>query len=96
MKDTIEMLEAIGSDASLRHASMEHLTKVLEETQATEALTLAVASGDSSPLAVEFGHKEMHMPQISQVPGFEEDEEPMPGNDDSQPADVDGEDSPSL
>ena len=96
MKDTIEMLEAIGRDASLRHASTETLTRVLEETQATEALTMAVASGDSSALSQQFGHRHMHMPQISQVPAHEEEEEPAPEDDGSQPSEAEGEGSSSL
>lgn len=79
MTDTIELLEAIGRDASLRHASAEELTKVLEQAQASEALTTAVASGDSMLLSRELGHKPMLPPQISQVPGHEDDE---PGQDD--------------
>jgi hypothetical protein len=54
MKDTIDMLEAIGQDASLRHASPDELAKALADAQASKALTAAVASGDSSRLADEF------------------------------------------
>jgi hypothetical protein len=79
MPDTIELLEAIGCDASLRHASTEELTNIMEQAQASEALTAAVASGDSSRLSAELGHKPMHAPQISQTPGHEDDD---PGDDD--------------
>jgi hypothetical protein len=75
MSDTIELLEAIGRDASLRHASSEALTSVLQQSQASEALTAAVASGDSALLAGELGHKPMHLPQVIQSPGYEEEEE---------------------
>jgi len=74
MSDTIELLEAIGRDASLRHASSEELTSALLQSQASEALTAAVASGDSSLLAGELGHKPMYLPQVIQSPGYEEDE----------------------
>jgi hypothetical protein len=74
MSDPIELLEVIGRDASLRHASVEELTKVLEQAQASEALTAAVASGDSMRLSQEFGHKPMNPPQVIQIPGHEEDE----------------------
>ena len=67
MLDTIEMLEAIGSDASLRYASTVELTNVLEQAQASECLAAAVTSGDASHLAREFGIKQMHLPQIVQV-----------------------------
>lgn len=66
MLDTIEMLEAIGSDASLRYASAVELTNVLERAKATEALSAAAASGDASHLAKEFGSGHMYAPQISQ------------------------------
>jgi hypothetical protein len=74
MTDTIELLEAIGRDASLRHASAEELTKALEQAQASEALTAAVASGDNMRLSQEFGHKPMQAPQVTQIPGHEDDE----------------------
>jgi hypothetical protein len=92
MTDTIDLLEAIGRDASLRHASPEELTKTLEQAQASEALTAAVASGDCSHLSKELGNREIAPPQSTQMPGFEEEEEgetpelpelpesPMPGS----------------
>lgn len=75
MTDTIELLEAIGRDASLRHASAEELTKVLEQAEATEALAAAVASGDRAHLARELGNRELEPPQSTQMPGFEEEED---------------------
>ena len=73
MTDTIDLLEAIGRDASLRHASAEELAKVLEGAQASEALTAAVASGNRSPLSEELVHGECEPPQSGQT-GHEEDE----------------------
>ncbi|APG06435.1 hypothetical protein BJI69_08170 [Luteibacter rhizovicinus DSM 16549] len=87
MSDTIELLEAIGRDASLRHASSEHLANVLQESQASAGLTAAVASGDSSLLSEELGHKHMDLPQIVQVPGHDED--------DMESGDGDSSDKPS-
>lgn len=75
MTDTIDLLEAIGRDASLRHASTEELTKVLEQAEASEALTAAVASGDRSGLSKELGHRECEPPQSTQT-GHEEEGEP--------------------
>lgn len=76
MTDTIDLLEAIGQDASLRYASAETLTKVLEQAQASGALTAAVASGDSKRLFEEFGHLSNEPPQsIQQVPGHEGDDD---------------------
>ncbi|APG03887.1 hypothetical protein BJI69_08195 [Luteibacter rhizovicinus DSM 16549] len=66
MLDTLEMLEAIGSDASLRYASTVELTTVLEAGRASDALTAAVASGDSSHLAREFGNIKNFSPQVTQ------------------------------
>jgi len=82
MTDTIDLLEAIGRDASLRHASVEDLTQVLEHAQASEALTAAVASGDRSRLSMELGQRECVPPQSTQMPGHEEEapdaeEEPL-------------------
>ncbi|WP_213949904.1 hypothetical protein [Luteibacter sp. dw_328] len=65
--DTIEILEAIGSDAGLRYASTEELTNLLESVQATDALTAAIASDDTSLLAREFGNNTMLLPQIVQT-----------------------------
>lgn len=75
MSDTIELLEAIGRDASLRHASAEELTTILKEAKASEALTAAIVSGDSARLSEELGNKPMLTPQFSQGPAHE-DEEP--------------------
>jgi hypothetical protein len=65
--DTIEMLEAIGSNASLRHASTADLAEALSLAHASEALTAAVASGDASLLSKELDMRRMFMPQISQI-----------------------------
>lgn len=78
MNDTLEWLEAIGQDASLRHASAEELTKVLEQAQASEGLTAAVAFGDRAKLAAELGQNECVPPQTGQTPGHEEEEEEDP------------------
>lgn len=67
MMDTIEILEAIGSDASLRHASAAELGRTLARANASEALSAAVAAGDSAHLAREFGETHMLLPQIVQT-----------------------------
>lgn len=74
MPDTIELLEAIGRDASLRHISAEDLANLLRQVQASEALTKTVVSGDRSWLSEEFGSILMHTTHISQFPGHEDDE----------------------
>ncbi|MFK2929480.1 hypothetical protein [Dyella agri] len=47
MTDTIELLEAISGDASLRYASSDELKGALNRSQTNAELTLAMASGDS-------------------------------------------------
>jgi len=81
MSDTIELLEAIGQNATLRHASADELASILEQANASAALRSAIAAGDSSLLSKEFGHKPNQAPQISNVPGHEEDESDDDGDD---------------
>ncbi|GAB3793134.1 hypothetical protein [Dyella agri] len=50
MNDTIDLLEAIGSDASLRYAPAEELNSVLEQAQVSAEFGKAVASGDGAQL----------------------------------------------
>jgi hypothetical protein len=70
------MLEAIGSDASLRYASTVELTVVLEKAGASGALAEAVASGDSTHLSREFGSRTMFDPQANQS-FFSADQDPF-------------------
>jgi hypothetical protein len=74
MMDTIDLLEAIGSDASLRHAPAGELAQHLEQAQASAVLVAAAASGDSSVLSVEFGQQSNQVPQVVQMPAREEEE----------------------
>lgn len=67
MLNTIDMLEAIGSNASLRYASTAELTDVLKQAHASDALASAVASGDSTHLTREFGDRTMFVPQVIQA-----------------------------
>ncbi|MBD8899203.1 hypothetical protein [Rhodanobacter sp. DHG33] len=75
MTDTIELLEAIGSDASLRYARTDELKSVLEQVQASAELTAAVAAGDSSPLRVELGIQQVPQAPQTHAPGHGDDEE---------------------
>ena len=84
MTDTLELLETIGQDATLRHASIEELTDLLEQASASTALKAAVASGDSSLLFAEFGQPANHSTQSIQSPGREDEEEEEEG--DGEPA----------
>jgi hypothetical protein len=77
MIDTIDMLEAIGQDASLRYASGDDLVKDPAMAEASDALRAAVSTGDGSGLSAELGLRVMQATQVSQHPGREdEDEEP--------------------
>lgn len=58
MTSTIELLEAIGKDASLRHASGEDLAQALGGMDASTGLKMAATSGDSRHLAQELGSKD--------------------------------------
>ena len=78
MKDPIELLEAIGVDASLRHASGEDLAHVLEERRASHHLKQAAASGDRAFLEQELGYRVSQMVQNPTQTGFEEDAEEAP------------------
>lgn len=81
MSDTIELLEAIGRNATLRHASADELAPILEQAKASAALKSAVAAGNSAPLSEEFGHKPNQVPQITNAPGHEEEEPDHDGDD---------------
>jgi hypothetical protein len=75
MSDTIELLDTIGRDASLRHASPEDLANMLEQADASEALTAAAAHADSSLLFAELGQKQNAPSQTIQTPAHEEEQE---------------------
>lgn len=83
MTDTIDLLEAIGRDASLRHATAAELKAILERADAPEVLTTAVASGDGSTLAAALGYAPMQATQITQNPWDEQEEEDDPDDDEA-------------
>lgn len=72
MSDSIDLLDTIGQDASLRYASTAELADVLQTAGATDALKEA-ASGSRAALFAELGSKPAYVPQ-TQAPGHEEDE----------------------
>lgn len=74
MSNTIELLESIGADASLRHASGADLEEMLEAMQATDELKLAASTGNPEPLKQELGGKSMGV-NNTQNGTCEEDEE---------------------
>lgn len=90
MSNTIELLEAIGKDASLRHASGESLGHALSGMQASELLLRAARSGDSSQLTPELGHRDIkannHVNQAPCHPDDHDDDD----NHEQQNGDQDG------
>lgn len=77
MTDTIELLEAIGSDASLRHARAAELKGVLEQVQADAELVQAVELGDGAPLRVKLGIQQAPQAQQTHAPGSPDGEEEL-------------------
>jgi len=75
MSKTIELLELIGQDASLRHASQEDLVRTLDALNASEGLKLAAASGDKSGLGEELGRKGHQMQVNHNTGGCDPDED---------------------
>ncbi|MEW9624157.1 hypothetical protein [Rhodanobacter geophilus] len=75
MADTIELLEAIGSDASLRYAQADQLEAALEQAQASAELTAAAARGDGTPLRKELKFQQATQVQQTHAPGHEGDDE---------------------
>jgi hypothetical protein len=73
MSDTIELLEAIGRNSALRHASADELAPMLESANASEGFKEAVRSGDSSRLAAELGQKPLQVDHATQTPAHEEE-----------------------
>ena len=74
MSDTINLLEAIGKNAALRHASAQELVQSLEQADASEALKAAAMAGDSSLLSDELGNKPMIVNHDVHA-GWKEDED---------------------
>jgi len=87
MTDTIQLLETIGGDASLRHASGDDLARTLSGMDASEALKQAAAAGDRAYLAQEPGFERLATPNraenVSQtVPDDDDDDD---DGDDGEP-----------
>lgn len=74
MRDTVELLEAIGRDATLRHASPEELVRALEAANASAGLRELAANGNGTILTEELGIVQMHVEHQSQTGGYEGDE----------------------
>lgn len=93
MADTIEWLETIGKNATLRRASADELVETLELADATAALKMAVVSADRAALFEELGHKpvrlhNMNGPSHEEEPDHDHDEHapPRPPQPDQDPS----------
>jgi hypothetical protein len=62
MSDSIDLLEAVGRDASLRRLAPEELGRRLKEAGASDVLASAAIQRDSGLLCEEFGVRFMGQP----------------------------------
>jgi hypothetical protein len=74
MRDTVELLEAIGRDAYLRRASPEVLAVALRATDASPGLLELVARGDGGVLTTELGLVDRYVEHRSQTGAFEDED----------------------
>jgi hypothetical protein len=92
MSDTVELLETIGRDASLRWASPDDLMRALDELNASEGLRVAVASGEKGSLLQELGQAGKENPVVNHnTPdgGCDPDmDDPEDGSDDDDKTDT--------
>jgi len=88
MSNTIDLLEAIGKNAALRHASAETLADALAGEGASESLLAAVRQGDSSLLSAELGHHPLRVNHDAHTGGHEEEETPDGEPGEESPGDV--------
>ncbi len=81
MTDTIDLLESIGKDASLRHASSDQLAHALDQMDASDTLKQAVASGESTALKNELAPNDLelvHAPPGPQPPASKRHDRQVP------------------
>lgn len=76
MSNTIELLEAIGSDASLRHATPEALLQTMASLDCSAMLLEAIERGDGDALKPELGHRDGQLVStVNQIVPDEDDED---------------------
>ncbi|APG05059.1 hypothetical protein BJI69_14920 [Luteibacter rhizovicinus DSM 16549] len=73
MRDTVELLEAIGRDATLRRASPEVLARTLRAVNASPALLERVTFGDNTALTSELGLSDRYTEHQTQTAHDDED-----------------------
>jgi hypothetical protein len=77
MTDSIDLLEAVGRDASLRRLPPDELARRLKSVGATDDLANAVIERSSALLSREFGTRVTQDPQVGYFPYREEPEAPQ-------------------
>jgi hypothetical protein len=75
MSDSIDLLEAVGRDASLRRLPPDELAARLLAAGGSDALAEAAATRDAHPLADEFGTRMMQTVHAGQGPYRENEEQ---------------------
>lgn len=78
MSDSIDYLEAVGRDASLRRLPPDELAQRLRDAGASEVMASAAAQRDGRLLVQEFGTRAMHEPNLVDH-GFEVEVPPVKG-----------------
>ncbi|MGA7439865.1 MAG: hypothetical protein WBW32_17215 [Luteibacter sp.] len=73
MRDTVELLEAIGRDAQWRHASPADLAKALETAGASQGVREFAANGNAAVLIEELGIVELVGEHASHISGHDGD-----------------------
>lgn len=73
MRDSVELLEMIGRDAALRHASPDVLGRALEAANASIGLQQLAVRGDISGLTKELDIGERFGEHMTQTGAFDED-----------------------
>jgi hypothetical protein len=89
MSDSIDLLEAVGRDASLRRLPPDELASRLKEAGASEVLAAAASQRDSALLCAEFGTRVMGQPNLGNIAPAREQPAPLevPGEDDDGESD---------
>ena len=87
MSNTIELLEAIGSDASLRRATPEALLQAMASLDCSSMLLEAIERGDGDALKPELGHRDGQLVStVNQIVPDEDDDDDRDDKDDEEAA----------
>ncbi|UPG95111.1 hypothetical protein [Luteibacter aegosomatissinici] len=92
MSDSIDLLEAVGGDASLRHLPPNELAIRLRAAGASEALACAAIQRDGGPLSKEFGTRVMQEPNSGHFPFRDAPTPPLQTPSQDEEEDADGSD----